>query len=131
MFKIKPNPYLLGDIFNSTLKSYNDPNILGVLDYSDLQNVTEFTYTAFEPYMSLSRDDFNYEVIPSLKCPVTCAYDLLSWQTLFYTALAVFILALIAVGLYSIFLYKQYQSLKRRLKATKNSKSSLKLNESN
>ena len=127
----KANPNLLGDIFNSTLNSYNDPNILGVLGYDDLQEVTKYTFTEFSPYMNLTRADFNYEVIPSLKCPTTCAYDLLSWQTLFYTSLAVFVLALIAVGLYSIFLYKQYQSLKRRLKATKNSKSNLKLNESN
>ena len=63
-----------------------------------------------------------YASIPSLQCPVLCSYDLSAWKTLFFISMSIFILALITISLYTIFLRKQYLSLKTRLKKIKYTK---------
>ena len=124
-------PDLFDQIFNSTLERYNDPAYLGALSYAQLFKLANFTLASFAPYRETEKMEFEYSSIPSLKCPVTCTYELLTWQTLFYTSIAIFVLALVAIALYSIFLTKQYKSMKKRLKSIRVSKSNLKLTDMN
>ncbi len=68
--------------------------------------------------------DIPYASYPSLACPIQCTNEIVTWQAMFYFSLAIFILCAITITLYSIFLRKQYQSLKSRLKALKYSTNS-------
>ena len=110
-------------VFNETLANYNKPEILGSLSFEDLAQTSQYIFDQLK-YLTIKRNEVivKYESYPSLTCPTPCSYELVTWQTLFYLALTIFILALITVMLYSVFLRKQYISLKTRAKNIKYAK---------
>lgn len=114
---------LFGNIINETLAKYNNSDILGTLKFEDLNQTVRYVYEQLK-YLTIRRNEIlvKYDSYPVLQCPTPCSYELVTWQTLFYLALTIFILALITVLLYSIFLRKQYIQLKARSKNLKYAK---------
>lgn len=115
---------LFEKVFMNTLSKYNDPEILGRLDFDTLNKTALYLYERLKIWTQ-KREPSNaipYESYPSLKCPVPCTYEYVTWQTLFYISLIIFVLALFTVSFYSIFLRRQYVSLRNRLKNSKFSK---------
>ncbi|CAF0705604.1 unnamed protein product [Brachionus calyciflorus] len=123
----KPDPQLFERIFQETLQNYNDSSILGNVEYDLLNRTATQLYERLRQW-TVKREKNNsvpYESYPILKCPVPCNYELLTWQTLFYVSLAIFVLALFSVLFYSVFLRKQYVSLRNRFKNSKFSKANV------
>jgi hypothetical protein len=114
---------LFGNILNETLSKYNDSEVIGSLSYNDLSTAVRQYYSQLK-YLTEKSDYIIvlYENYPTLACSTPCSYELTTWQTLFYLSLTIFVLALVTVLLYSIFLRKQYISLKARAKNVKYSK---------
>ncbi len=105
----------------NNLNSYNDSSILGQLQFGSLNQTAMFIYEKFKKYAEpLSSDEeVPYETYPSLKCPIPCTYELVTWQTLFGISLCIFLLSAITISLYSVFLRKQYNTLRTRIKNVK------------
>ncbi len=114
------------EIFTSNLNNYNDPKVLGNLDFETLNKTAQYVYERFKEF-TLKKEKIEelipYASYPSLQCPTPCTYELLTWQSLFGVSLAIFVLCLITVSFYALFLKKHYDTLKRRLKTIKQSKS--------
>lgn len=122
--KEKPDLDLFERVFRKNLDSYNNQNILGTLKFDDLNKTANYIFNQLKSF-TVKREknqEVPYASYPSLKCPVPCTYELVTWQTLFGVSCAIFVLCLITISLYSIFLRKQYISLKNRLKNIKYSK---------
>lgn len=111
-------------LFQSILNEYNKNEILGSIDFSELNATTQNIFENLKQYSGrkLTTDDIPYGSYPTLVCPNQCTNEVVTWQALFYLSLAIFILSAITITLYSIFLRKQYDSLKSRLKVLKYSK---------
>jgi hypothetical protein len=110
-------------VFTETLAKYNNPDILGSMSFDDLNKTAQFIYNELK-YLTVKHKPplIKYESYPTLSCPTPCSYELMTWQTLFYLALTIFVLALATVLLYSVFLRKQYIQLKARSKTLKYAK---------
>ncbi|RNA11134.1 hypothetical protein BpHYR1_009948 [Brachionus plicatilis] len=120
----KADPMLFERVFMNTLNQYNDPAILGKLSFETLNKTALYLYERLKVWTK-KREPSNaipFESYPSLKCPTPCIYDLVTWQSLFYISLVIFVLALFTVLFYSIFLRRQYVSLRNRFKNSKFSK---------
>jgi hypothetical protein len=120
----QPDLDLFKNVFIRNLELYNSTALLGSIPFEDLNKTASFVFAKFEQF-TLQRseaDQVPYESYPSLKCPVPCTYELLTWKTLFGLSAAICVLCLITISLYSIFLRKQYIALKSRLKNIKYSK---------
>lgn len=113
----KPDDDLFENVFNSILNQYNDEKLLGGIEFSQLNSTTRSIYEQLRKYTvkKSSKLMVPYGSYPSLTCPHLCDQELVTWQMMFYLTLAVFILSSITISLYSIFLRKQYSSLKKRL----------------
>ena len=109
---------LFKNVFQRNLEAYNNSEILGSLSFEDLTKTANYVYEQLEKFTlnKTEEEQVQYENYPSLKCPIPCTYELLTWQTLFGLSVAIFVLCMITISLYSIFLRKQYVSLKSRLK---------------
>jgi hypothetical protein len=114
---------LFEKVFNNILINYNNPEILGSLSFADLNQTAQYVFGQLK-YLTGKQKPMlvKYESYPTLSCPTPCSYELLTWQTLFYLALTIFVLALATVLLYSVFLRKQYIQLKARSKTLKYAK---------
>ena len=117
----KPDPKLFGKVFTDVLNMYQNASILGGIDFKDLNTTTFKIFDRLAKYAGKqsSKDLINYGSYPSLQCPTLCNHEIITWQAMFYLSLVIFILSAITISLYSIFLRKQYDSLKERLKVLK------------
>lgn len=117
----KADPELFKDVFDAVLKQYNSTSVLGGLDYDQLNTTASFIFEQLEKYSvkQSSGQLIEYGSYPSLQCPNYCSHEVGTWQAMFYLSLTIFILSAITISLYSIFLRKQYDSLKGRLKVLK------------
>ncbi len=113
----KPDDTLFENVFNTILKQYDDEKYLGGIEFSDLNSTTKSIFEQLRKYTVKKSSQLMvpYGSYPSLTCPNLCDQELVTWQMMFYLTLAVFILSSITISLYSIFLRKQYSSLKKRL----------------
>lgn len=111
---------LFETVLNDTIGAYKTTDYLGSFDPNEFSSLVYNFYSNFKSEVSDSQ--VKYGEYPILTCPTLCTYDLITWQTLFGISLAIFILALITISIYSIYLYKQYKALKDRLKSIKYTK---------
>ena len=111
-------------MFQKNLNLYNNSEVLGSLNFDDLNETANYIFEQFETFTMKREEEelIPYDSYPSLKCPTPCSYELITWQTLFGLSVAIFVLSLITISLYSIFLRKQYAALKSRMKNIKYSK---------
>lgn len=117
--KEKSDPDLFEKVFLRTLKKYNNQTVLGNLKFQDLENTMNQLYKSFK-YLTLKRGENEdplvaYSSYPSLKCPIPCTYELLTWQTLFAISIIIFALTLFTIITYSVMLRKQNISLRKKL----------------
>ena len=76
-----------------------------------------------KPYTTGEKGEtIEYSQYPSLRCPIPCTYEILTWQTLVGISIGIFVLAFITTGIYSIYLHKQYSILRTRIKSIKYTK---------
>lgn len=121
------DPELFETILVKNINSYNDSNILGQLKFESLNATIIDIYNKLKRYTVKTEEEVPYQQYPSLKCPTPCTYELVTWQTLFGISLSIFLLSLITISLYSIFLRKQYNSLRDRIKNIKYINSNMKM----
>jgi hypothetical protein len=108
-----PDPDLFKNVFYDILTDYNESNLIGVINYSKFYNLAENINSKI---IYLTNQTIAYDQYPSLSCPVQCTYDLAMWKTLFGLSFSIFVLALVTIGIYSVYLHKQYKLIRNRLK---------------
>ena len=110
---------LFESVLMSSLASYNSSKLLGNTRFEALNRTIGEIYGKLKYLTHKQEKEIPYKSYPSLKCPIPCSYELVTWQTLFGISVGIFFLSLVTISLYSIFLRRQYISLTNRIKSIK------------